>query len=69
MQRLIDANKLMEYCQNQVIKTVDCNDIARFPAVLTIPDNPMNGDVIKAQFGNSPIDIFIRNVSEKVLML
>lgn len=32
--RLIDADKLMEYAQNSKDKTVDCNDIARFPCVL-----------------------------------
>lgn len=37
MARLINANNLMEYCLNQKDKTVDCNDIARFPTVLTIP--------------------------------
>ena len=52
MQRLIDANNLMEYCLNQKDKTVDCNDIARFSTVLTIPDNPTNGDMIKAMFPN-----------------
>lgn len=30
--RLIDADALMEYCLNQKKKTVDCNDIARFPS-------------------------------------
>lgn len=29
--RLIDANALMKYTQNQVSKTIDCNHIARFP--------------------------------------
>lgn len=50
MKRLIDANKLMAYCQNQKSRTVDCNDIARFPIVLRFPKNPTNGDVIKALF-------------------
>lgn len=31
--RLIDADALVEYCLNQRTKTVDCNDIARFPLV------------------------------------
>lgn len=31
-QRLIDANALMEYCNNLKNKTIDANDIARFPA-------------------------------------
>ncbi len=29
--RLIDANALMEYCSNQKTKTINNNDIARFP--------------------------------------
>lgn len=29
--RLIDANALMKYTQNQISKTIDCNHIARFP--------------------------------------
>lgn len=32
--RLIDADSLIEYCQNGINKTVDCNDIARFPAII-----------------------------------
>lgn len=33
--RLINANALMEYCQNQMDKKIDCNDIARFPTYPT----------------------------------
>lgn len=29
--RLIDADALMVYCRNQKSKTIECNDIARFP--------------------------------------
>lgn len=29
--RLINANALMDYCQNQMDRKIDCNDIARFP--------------------------------------
>ena len=32
-QRLIDANELMVYTRNQKSRTIDCNDIARFPTV------------------------------------
>ena len=32
--KLIDADKLMELAYNCVTKTVDCNDIARFPTVI-----------------------------------
>ena len=31
--RLIDADALMEYCENQKSKTISNNDIARFPTV------------------------------------
>lgn len=37
--RLIDADALMEYCSNQKTKTIDNNDIARFPTV-QIADRP-----------------------------
>lgn len=33
--RLIDADALMVYCRNQKSRTIDCNDIARFPT--TVP--------------------------------
>lgn len=35
MQRLIDANALMEYCNNLKDKTIDANDIARFPTAVS----------------------------------
>lgn len=31
---LIDADALMKYCQNDINKTVDCNDISRFPTII-----------------------------------
>jgi len=31
--RLIDADELMNYCNNQKDKTIDANDIARFPTI------------------------------------
>ena len=34
--RLIDANALMEYTQNLKSRTIDCNDIARFPTAYDI---------------------------------
>lgn len=37
--KLIDADALMEYCSNQKTKTIDNNDIARFPTV-QIADRP-----------------------------
>lgn len=57
--RLIDADMLMELARNDVNRTVDCNDIARFPAVDAVPvvrcgkcakakkfHNPKMGDLI-----------------------
>lgn len=35
--RLIDADALIEYCNNQKVKTVSANDIARFPSVDAAP--------------------------------
>ena len=35
--RLIDADKLMDYCRNHKNRSADCNDIARFPTVNAIP--------------------------------
>lgn len=32
--RMIDADALMEYCQNDKSKVIDCNDIARFPTII-----------------------------------
>lgn len=34
--RLIDADKLMEYCQNLKERKIDCNDIARFPTAYDV---------------------------------
>lgn len=31
--RRIDADALMDYCNNQKDKTIDANDIARFPTI------------------------------------
>ena len=41
MARLIDGEKLIEYCNNQKVKTIDANDIARFPTVDAIPIEPL----------------------------
>lgn len=35
--QLIDSGKLIEYCNNQKVKTIDANDIARFPTVDAAP--------------------------------
>lgn len=46
--RLIDADELMDYCNNQKDKTIDANDIARFPTVvgwISVKDSmPPNAD-------------------------
>lgn len=31
--RLIDANALMKYTLNTISRSIDCNDIARFPTI------------------------------------
>ena len=31
MRRYIDSNKLIDFCNNHISKTIDANDIARFP--------------------------------------
>ena len=33
MERYIDSNKLIDFCNNHISKTIDANDIARFPCV------------------------------------
>ena len=38
--RLIEAKALMDYCLNQKTKTIDCNDIARFPSATVEPERP-----------------------------
>lgn len=35
--RPIDANALMDFARNHVNRTVDCNDIARFPTLDYVP--------------------------------
>jgi len=35
--RLIDADELMNFCNNLRDKTIDANDIARFPTVDAVP--------------------------------
>lgn len=34
--RLIDADALMDYTYNQKSRTIDCNDIARFPTAYSV---------------------------------
>ena len=46
--RPIDADALMDYCNNQKGKTIDANDIARFPTIggwISVKDRlPEKGD-------------------------
>lgn len=56
-QRLIDANKVdafigIEY-DGREIKSVE--EFEKIPTVLTIPENPTNGDMIRAMFPNAEI--------------
>lgn len=51
--RLIDANALMEYCSNQKTKTIDNNDIARFPTICYDGDDYWND---KVPIHNKPIN-------------
>lgn len=58
---MIDADKLMEYCNNLKDKKIDCNDIARFPTAYdvdkvverleearsSVPINRLLDDIIK----------------------
>ena len=49
--RPIDADALMDYCNNQKDKTIDANDIARFPTAIgwiSVKEGmpPKNQDVI-----------------------
>ena len=37
MMRLIDADALIEYTNNQILRSIDSNDIARFPTVDAVP--------------------------------
>ena len=53
--RLIDANALMEYCNNLKDKTIDANDIARFPtAVGWISVKDRMPEIRRAVLGRSP---------------
>ncbi len=50
MQRLIDANKISAYLELEYDgKEVEDFD-AEIPVVMTIPDNPTNGDMVKGLF-------------------
>lgn len=50
-QRLIDANKLINNARAKTFGLRIC-DIDNAQTILAIPDNPTNGDMIKAMFPN-----------------
>jgi hypothetical protein len=51
--RLIDADALIEYCNNQKVKTVSANDIARFGGINNArTDANDNGRKTGGQGGN-----------------
>lgn len=59
MQRLIDANAVKEnherwigYLDDDMIGRMNFAIDHHVPTVLTIPDNPTNGDIIKGMFPN-----------------
>lgn len=64
--RLIDADALMDYCNNQKDKTIDANDIARFPTVVgwisvkdKLPDDTAKGRLyLVVNNGNVDVGIF-----------
>ena len=39
--RMVDADALMEYCNNLKDKTIDANDIARFPTAVLKEQEPV----------------------------
>ena len=60
--RLIDANELDtttvatdDYSGNETLDVVLKEDVDSAPTVLTIPDNPTNGDMIKAMYPKGKI--------------
>lgn len=60
--RLIDANALMEYCNNLKSKTIDANDIARFPTAygwISVKDRlpDIGVEVLAAVYGTDVIQV------------
>ena len=71
MRRLIDANKLKKYmiplsfsCQKWLSEV----DLSNASTVLTIPDNPTNGDVIKAIFPDAKITEYLDLVQVEIIV-
>lgn len=57
--RLIDADALMEYCNNLKGKTIDANDIARFPTAvgwISVKDRLPEDESDVLVYGVSPRD-------------
>lgn len=66
MKKLISADKLMKalrdrQCTNALIDTVE-HEISYMTDDLTIPDNPTNGDIIKAMFSDIKYEILNNTV-------
>ena len=70
MQKLIDSEKLLkelkisadhheENSRDYVLMLRDRNIVREQQIVLTIPDNPTNGDMIKALFPNKHFDVSV----------
>jgi hypothetical protein len=58
MSRLIDADALMDYCNNQKDKTIDANDIARFPTIgcwISVKDRMPSNDGTKVLTYGNPV--------------
>ena len=66
MQRLIDANALNKRLTNPYQNQTVMWEVDKEPTVLTMPDNPTNGDMIKAVFPNFEEDVTI--VSDTILL-
>ena len=80
MQRLIDADKTiecMQYYHDDCAKTSEYTRLGfetaievvkDAPTVLTIPDNPTNGDVIKAIFPDAKITEYLDLVQVEIIV-
>ena len=74
-QRLIDANKLtreeiLHLWYHLPNGDIACPkiDIDHAPTILTIPDNPTNGDVIKAIFPDAKITEYLDLVQVEIIV-
>ena len=50
MKGYIDSNKLIDFCNNHISKTIDANDIARFPTadVAEVKHGKFIGELVKS---------------------